>query len=125
MLRLSSSSSSFSSTSSSSSSHPSSSEVMAKHHKEEQSSVFLKWYYGCYPLFAYCCVSQEFYYLARWALVYAAPGASIAGLVELKWFCDVVVTPGFYMKQVVNVAQLWNAMGNLADASKIPGTKAA
>lgn len=41
------------------------SETAQRHHKGEQTNWFLKWYYGCYPLFAYCCVSQEFYYIGR------------------------------------------------------------
>ena len=40
-------------------------EMLNTHHKQMQTNLFLKWYYGCYPLFAYCCVSQEFYYLCR------------------------------------------------------------
>lgn len=93
------------------------------HHKEMQSNVFLKWYYGIYPLFAYCCVSQEFYYLSRWALKFD-PSLSFAG-VELQWLCTYVFVPGCAFKQVVNVAQWWNAAENLAKGdAKAAKTKA-
>lgn len=38
------------------------------HHPNQptvQANFFLQWYYGCYPLFGYCCLAQEFYYLAK------------------------------------------------------------
>lgn len=98
-------------------------EVTAKHHKAEQSSVFLQWYYGCYPLFAYCCLSQEFYYLSRWALRYAPQLA--AGPVPLAWASRCVFLPGCGMKQVVNVAQWWNAAGQLAEADRVAALAAA
>jgi len=90
-------------------------EVAQRHHKGEQTNVFLKWYYGCYPLFAYCCVSQELYYLGRWALKFMHQDGSLsdyAYLVELtaRW----IFLPGCTLKQVVNLAQWWNAAGNLA-----------
>jgi len=74
-------------------------EALAKHHKDEQSSVFLRWYYGCYPLFAYCCLAQEFYYLSRWTLKYANPTIPVLG-VSLDWFASTLLVPGFLMKQV-------------------------
>jgi len=93
-------------------------EVAQRHHKGEQTNVFLKWYYGCYPLFAYCCVSQELYYLGRWALKfmrqdYSAETADIVQVI-VRWG----FLPGCAMKQVVNVAQWWNAAGNLAKVDR-------
>jgi hypothetical protein len=97
---------------------------MAKHHKDEQSSVFLKWYYGCYPLFAYCCVAQEFYYLSRWALKYANP--SVGG-VSLEWAASTLLMPGFLMKQV-NYGGSCGSFGSyevqLAPASAAPSVEA-
>jgi len=92
-------------------------EALAKHHKAEQTSVFLTWYYGCYPLFAYCCVSQEFFYLSRWALRYSPELAM--GPLSLAWASRYVFLPGCCMKQVVNVAQWWNAAGQLAEADRV------
>lgn len=103
--------------------HVVSAEALAKHHKEEQSSVFLQWYYGCYPLFAYCCLSQEFYYLSRWAMRYDP--ALAVGPVTLAWVSSHVFLPGCCMKQVVNVAQWWNAAGNLAEADRVAALNAA
>ena len=45
--------------------HVVSAATAGKHHKENQGNFILKCYYGSYPIFAYCCLSQEFYYLAR------------------------------------------------------------
>mmetsp|Transcript_21048 Transcript_21048/g.47478 ORF Transcript_21048/g.47478 Transcript_21048/m.47478 type:complete len:223 (+) Transcript_21048:219-887(+) len=90
-------------------------EMAHTHHKQHQTSFFLKWYYGCYPLFAYCCVSQELYYLSRWILRYATPAPVLVGGVDLAMLATFVFLPGCCMKQVVNVAQFWNAAGNIAD----------
>jgi len=99
-------------------------EMSQRHHKGEQRNMFLKWYYGCYPLFAYCCLSQEFYYLCRWSLFYEAAGGNpvlIAGL-DLQWFATHLWLPGFLLKQVVNVAQWWNAASNIAKLDQVPTT---
>ena len=84
--------------------------------------MFLKWYYGCYPLFAYCCLSQEFYYLSRWALKYDDP--DVFGYCALSTLSTRLFLPGCIMKQVVNVAQWWNAASGLAVLDKEKAAKA-
>lgn len=92
------------------------------HHKSERGNWILNLYYGCYPFFGYCCLSQEFYYLARWALFFY-PDMEIPipmdGIrVTLKQVTNYVFLPGCVAKQIVNAAQWWNAAGVLAAADK-------
>uniref|UniRef100_A0A7S2FPC1 CDP-diacylglycerol--inositol 3-phosphatidyltransferase n=1 Tax=Florenciella parvula TaxID=236787 RepID=A0A7S2FPC1_9STRA len=86
-----------------------------QHHKDNQANFFLQWYYGCYPLFGYCCLAQEFYYLAKWILRFE-PNVALpfAPDVTLDVVCNYVFLPGMLMKQVVNFAQWWNAAAMLA-----------
>eukprot|EP00617_Octactis_speculum_P018393 CAMPEP_0185771074 /NCGR_PEP_ID=MMETSP1174-20130828/63042_1 /TAXON_ID=35687 /ORGANISM="Dictyocha speculum, Strain CCMP1381" /LENGTH=201 /DNA_ID=CAMNT_0028456803 /DNA_START=78 /DNA_END=683 /DNA_ORIENTATION=+ len=79
------------------------------HHKDEQGNFILRMYYGCYPIFGYLCLSQEFYYMARWYMWFHDPEQST----NLSTFTDMVLLPGLLLKQVVNVAQLWNAAESL------------
>jgi len=113
-----------------------------KHHKDNHGNFILKWYYGCYPIFAYCCLSQEFYYLARYAsrswcfnifwavnctkflimvflwcivswILRFVPDAS-----RLSWMTTYIFLPGCTLKQIVNVSQWWNAASSLAAADR-------
>jgi len=94
------------------------SEQAQRHHKGEQTNWFLKWYYGCYPLFAYCCVSQEFYYIGRWALKFLDQDLSSSNVELFANVINYVFLPGCVMKQVVNFAQWWNAASHMAEADK-------
>lgn len=75
----------------------------------------MRLYYGCYPFFGYCCLSQEFYYLARWWLKHD-PDATIPGMssITLQQLTTYVFLPGLIMKQIVNFAQWWSAAATLA-----------
>jgi len=95
--------------------------VSAKgHHKEEQGNFILGLYYGCYPFFGYCCLSQEFFYLAKWALFFHPDLHVTAGgvTITLQQATDWVLLPGLVAKQVVNAAQWWNAASSLAEGDR-------
>lgn len=89
------------------------------HHKDEQGNLILRMYYGCYPIFGFLCLSQEFYYMSRWVMwFYPDLMIPIPGYPEslaLKSVVSFVLFPGCMLKQVVNVAQLWNAGESLID----------
>ena len=81
------------------------------HHKSEKAlenrSVFLKWYYGIYPLFGYCCVGTEIFYVLLYAIhFYPNP--------VLSKLCFYGCFPACVIKQVVNVVQLTSAAEALA-----------
>eukprot|EP00747_Dinoflagellata_sp_TGD_P167748 gnl/TRDRNA2_/TRDRNA2_192772_c0_seq1.p1 gnl/TRDRNA2_/TRDRNA2_192772_c0~~gnl/TRDRNA2_/TRDRNA2_192772_c0_seq1.p1 ORF type:complete len:231 (+),score=23.70 gnl/TRDRNA2_/TRDRNA2_192772_c0_seq1:85-777(+) len=86
------------------------------HHKAAESlkhrNFILRTYYGIYPLFGYCCVGCEMFYITLLALAYA-PVAAI-GPLTLSGFAWYACFPACFMKNIVNVMQLWSAMCALA-----------
>ena len=85
-----------------------------QHHKKvaEDRNFLLRWFYGVYVFFGFCCVGAELFYVGLFALKYLAPGGAAAelagGLVWYVWF------PGCVCKNAVNVAQLCSAAHVLA-----------
>lgn len=81
------------------------------HHKAKESlqnrNVFLQWYYSIYPLFGYCCVGTEFFYI----LLYVLHFYSHPIIIQL---CFYGCLPACILKQVVNVFQLWSAVYTIA-----------
>jgi len=91
------------------------------HHKDEKGNFILSLYYGFYPFFGYCCLSQEFFYLAKWALFFH-PDLHVQAAnhtVTLAEVAQWVFLPGLIAKQVVNAAQWWNAAGALAEGDRL------
>lgn len=82
------------------------------HHKSVQTNAILKLYYGCYPVFAFCCLGQELYYLARWWVAFEPIGWLSAAAQCVLW-------PGLLAKQVANVAQMWDAANTLASIERL------
>ena len=61
-------------------------------------------YYGIYPLFAYCRVSAELYWVVLYALNFTSTWVSWNWLLELS--CKTFLKWGCILKNVINVAQL-------------------
>jgi CDP-diacylglycerol--inositol 3-phosphatidyltransferase len=83
-----------------------------KHHKSDEAlvdrNVFLRWYYGIYPLFGYCCVGTEVFYVCLYVLhFYTNP--------LLRQICYFGCLPACIMKQLVNVVQLISASYAIAE----------
>ena len=77
-----------------------------EHHKSsdalEQRSSILRWYYSIYPLFGYCCVGAEMFYVFLY-VHYHFPSPLVYQL------CFYGCLPGCVLKNVVNVIQLADA----------------
>ncbi|KDO17789.1 hypothetical protein SPRG_16809 [Saprolegnia parasitica CBS 223.65] len=94
------------------------------HHKsiESKKNVLLRVYYGCYPLFGYCCVGAEFFYILLYVLSFE-PTLAVAGLplASIAWYgCF----PACVMKNIINVAQLASAAASVAEFDYEQKTKA-
>ena len=92
------------------------------HHKSKESllhrNALLQWYYSIYPLFGYCCVGTELFYV----LLYLLHFYQHQNITNLCWYgCF----PACIMKQLVNVVQLASASYAIAsmDAEKANETK--
>ena len=86
------------------------------HHKDAAGTLgtrprLLRWYYGAYPLFAYCCVAETLFLLLLVPLAHepalAALGVPVAHVAWRACF------PGFVVKQIINGVQLWSACQTL------------
>lgn len=91
---------------------------VSAHHKSKEAledrNVFLKWYYSIYPLFGYCCVGTElfyiFLYVLHWLVLEKSPYATTVS--NLCWFgCF----PACLMKQFVNIVQFCSAAYSIAE----------
>ena len=89
------------------------------HHKSADSlkhrNPFLQWYYGIYPLFGYCCVGTEFFYI----LLYVLSNKSVFTWVDqyhIAFICWYICMPACILKQVVNLVQLWSAAYAIAES---------
>ncbi len=85
----------------------------AGHHKDGQvlahRNALLRWYYGIYPLFGYCCVGCELCYVLLFVHFHLPAN-------DLVWqLCVYGCLPGCVFKQVINVAQLMSACYSLAE----------
>lgn len=81
------------------------------HHKSKESlqnrNALLQWYYSIYPLFGYCCVGTELFYILLYVLRFHPDPV-------IHQICFYGCFPACAMKQIVNVAQLFSAMDNVA-----------
>lgn len=84
-----------------------------KHHKSpemlQKRNWLLRTYYSIYPLFGYCCVGAELFYVLLY-VHYWKPD------VEIVWkLCFYGCLPGCVIKNVINVAQLTSACYAIAE----------
>ncbi|CAM9646863.1 unnamed protein product [Phaeothamnion confervicola] len=96
----------------------------AGHHKQVGTRVnpILRAYYSCKPLFIYSCVAAEAMYVLLFAL------GSIGYEPQLRGRLGTAIAiciPGFFYKQVANVAQLTSSMSALAVRDEPAGVGAA
>ena len=86
---------------------------VTSHHKSKEAlahrNVFLRWYYGIYPLFGYCCVGTELFYV----LSYVIHDKHLP-IPLIKYICFYGCLPACIMKQIVNFVQLASAMDAIA-----------
>ena len=91
----------------------------AGHHKkvEEDRNIILRIYYAYYYFFGYCCVSAEF----TWIFLYikfnnAQAFASLpyGDVLSVNFLLKYCLMPGCIVKNIVNVAQLYDAMVAIA-----------
>jgi CDP-diacylglycerol--inositol 3-phosphatidyltransferase len=86
---------------------------VSSHHKSKEAlahrNVFLRWYYGIYPLFGYCCVGTELFYVLSYVI-----HKDHLPLEWIKNLCYYGCLPACIMKQFVNLVQLVSAMDAIA-----------
>lgn len=85
---------------------------VSAHHKStealEHRNPVLKWYYSIYPLFGYCCVGTELFYVLLYVLkFYPHP--------IIYQICVFGCLPACILKQIVNVFQLISAAYAIAE----------
>jgi len=82
------------------------------HHKSnealEHRNPLLRWYYSIYPLFGYCCVGAEFFYILLY-VYHFVPNPVVYQVIVYGCL------PACALKQVVNVIQLASAADALAE----------
>jgi CDP-diacylglycerol--inositol 3-phosphatidyltransferase len=82
------------------------------HHKSEAAlehrSPILQWYYSIYPLFAYCCVGTETFYILLYVLHFWQHPI-------IEQVCFSVCLLACILKQAVNVVQLLSAADAIAE----------
>ncbi|CAK4079834.1 unnamed protein product [Aphanomyces euteiches] len=87
------------------------------HHKtiDSKKNFLLRVYYGIYPLFGYCCVGAEFffilYYVLHWEPNLVVPVIDV----PLSTICFYVCLPACVLKNIINVAQLCSAAASVAE----------
>ena len=87
------------------------------HHKDskvlEERNIVLRWYYGVKWFFAYCCVGQELYYIAKFIDSYREKKIYLFFNLQqyIMWF----LLAACVAKQVVNVCQLASAVMTFAE----------
>jgi CDP-diacylglycerol--inositol 3-phosphatidyltransferase len=89
---------------------------VSAHHKSKEAledrNVFLKWYYSIYPLFGYCCVGTEMFYVFLYVLAAVDPNPYKEIVEKICWYgCF----PACIMKQFVNFVQLASAAHHIAE----------
>jgi CDP-diacylglycerol--inositol 3-phosphatidyltransferase len=88
------------------------------HHKSNEAlqhrNPILRWYYSIYPLFGYCCVGTECFYI----LLYINCHYNSDILENISFY---ICFPACVLKQIVNVIQLSSAAYAIAseDAKKL------
>lgn len=90
------------------------------HHKSADSlkhrNPFLQWYYGIYPLFGYCCVGTEFFYILLYVLRNKSDFFTWTEQYHIEFICWYICMPACILKQVVNLIQLWSAAYAIAES---------
>jgi CDP-diacylglycerol--inositol 3-phosphatidyltransferase len=92
------------------------------HHKSKEAlenrNALLKWYYSIYPLFGYCCVGTEVFYILLFVIH------------KVNFPHEILASIAFYgclpacvMKQIVNVAQLLSAAYTIAERDALKRNK--
>jgi CDP-diacylglycerol--inositol 3-phosphatidyltransferase len=91
---------------------------VTSHHKSNEAlqhrNPILRLYYSIYPLFGYCCVGTECFYILLYINYHFSSGL-------LENICFYVCFPACVLKQIVNVIQLSSAAYAIAaeDAKKM------
>eukprot|EP01033_Poteriospumella_lacustris_P018561 gene18561-13365_t len=84
---------------------------VSAHHKSKEAlehrNALLQWYYSIYPLFGYCCVGTEAFYILLYVL-HHFPNPIVHQI------CFFGCMPACILKQLVNVVQLTSAAEALA-----------
>ena len=79
------------------------------HHKSAKTlqnrNFVLRWYYGVYPFFAFCCVGQEFFYIYLYVTKFIKHTNSFL-------YCILIIA--CVLKQIVNLFQLMSAVMTFA-----------
>eukprot|EP01038_Epipyxis_sp_PR26KG_P008226 gene8226-11132_t len=85
---------------------------VSAHHKSKEAlehrNPILKWYYSIYPLFGYCCVGTEVFYILLY-IIHFQPNNL------LEKICFYFCLPACILKQLVNVIQLLSAADAIAE----------
>ena len=93
-----------------------------KHHKDTGDSKFflVRFYYGCYPFFGYCCVGTEVFYVLLYVRKFVPDETVLveaAGFAFTLWHaCFAVCAPACTVKQICNFSQLYSGCITLAEA---------
>ncbi|CAI5703995.1 hypothetical protein KXD40_002457 [Peronospora effusa] len=86
------------------------------HHKlvSAERNFLLRFYYGCYPFFGFCCVGTELFYILLYVL-YFDPKLLIPIInVPVMQLCYYVCLPACVCKIFTNLAQLFSAAHSIA-----------
>ena len=89
------------------------------HHKkvEEDRNIFLRIYYSYYYFFGYCCVSAEFTWIflyIRFNNAQAFEAMPFGDTLTVDFLLKYCLMPGCVVKNIVNAAQLYDAMVAIA-----------
>ena len=81
-------------------------------HKSEEAlrdrNPILRWYYGIYVLFGYCCVGAESFYILLYVYHFTREIA--------VWNLAVYVCgPACVLKNIINLVQMWSAAYSIAE----------
>jgi CDP-diacylglycerol--inositol 3-phosphatidyltransferase len=83
-----------------------------QHHKSAETlknrNFLLRWYYAIYPLFGYCCVGTEFFYMFLYLYYWTSN--------DVVWkLCIWGCAPACAIKNIINLAQLVSACYAIAE----------
>mmetsp|Transcript_11394 Transcript_11394/g.15784 ORF Transcript_11394/g.15784 Transcript_11394/m.15784 type:complete len:226 (-) Transcript_11394:74-751(-) len=88
----------------------------AAHHKSAEGNegrfFLVRWYYGFYPFFGYCCVGAEATYILLYVLANVSESSDIYPYCQNALYA---VIPACAVKQLVNVVQLCSACKAIAE----------
>ena len=92
---------------------------LRQHHKSAEGNkgrfFLVRWYYGSYSFFGYCCVGAEFTYVALYLLVHLPELEVGIDLVMACRYFLIISIPACFTKQIVNVSQLCTSCYSVAD----------